>query len=76
MIFGGGKMYLVPKEKGGNRDDGQDLIEVLRSRGYGFVEVRDEMLKTDAQKSLKPRSNSKGGSRGPHQRRRVRKADE
>ena len=33
VAFGGGKRYLLPKEKGGARSDGEDLIQVLRSRG-------------------------------------------
>lgn len=50
VVFGGGKKYLTPKEMGGTRTDGENLIEVLRSRGYAFVENRDDMMKTQAQK--------------------------
>lgn len=43
VVFGGGKQYLLPEKQGGTRSDGANLIEVLRSRGYSFVETQDEM---------------------------------
>ena len=50
VVFGGGKKYLLPKEKGGMRTDGEDLVDLLRSRGYAFVENRDELSKVKAKK--------------------------
>ena len=50
VVFGGGKRYLLPKEKGGRRIDGEDLIEVLRSRGYAFVQTREEMMTVKGKK--------------------------
>ena len=50
VVFGGGKKYLLPKEKGGARTDGEDLVELLRSRGYAFVETRDDMVRVKANK--------------------------
>ena len=44
VVFGGGKQYLVPSSQGGKRTDGENLIDVLKSRGYGFVENRSDML--------------------------------
>ena len=43
VVFGGGKQYLLPEQQGGTRSDGDNLIKVLRSRGYAFVETKDEM---------------------------------
>lgn len=43
VVLGGGKKYLLPKPQG-SRTDGENLIEVLKSRGYGFVENRADML--------------------------------
>ena len=50
VVLGGGKKYLLPKEKGGTRADGEDLVEVLRSRGYTFVETRSDLLKVNGKK--------------------------
>ncbi|HEY3278087.1 MAG TPA: alkaline phosphatase [Syntrophorhabdaceae bacterium] len=45
VVLGGGKQYLVPKEKGGARTDGEDLTEVLRAKGYLIVHTREELEK-------------------------------
>jgi alkaline phosphatase len=50
VVFGGGKQYLVPSSQGGKRTDGENLIDVLKSRGYGFVENRSDMLAFDNKK--------------------------
>ncbi|MFH1157225.1 MAG: alkaline phosphatase [Pseudomonadota bacterium] len=44
VIFGGGKSYLLPTADGGKRTDGENLLQVLLSRGYQFVETRDQMM--------------------------------
>ena len=44
VVFGGGTRYLLPKEKGGSREDGEDLFEVLKSKGYAIVYTRDTMI--------------------------------
>jgi len=44
VVFGGGKQYLLPLEEGGKRKDGENMVNVLKSRGYSFVETRDQML--------------------------------
>lgn len=44
VVFGGGKQYLVPKSQGGARTDNENLIDVLKARGYGFVENREQLL--------------------------------
>jgi alkaline phosphatase len=50
VVFGGGKKYLVPTSEGGERTDGENLIDVLKSRGYGFVEKRSDMLAFNGKK--------------------------
>jgi alkaline phosphatase len=42
VVFGGGKRYLLPSPAG-SRTDGENLVEVLKSRGYAFVENRTDM---------------------------------
>lgn len=44
VIFGGGKQYLIPTAQGGKRTDGEDLIQVLKSRGYAVIENRNDLL--------------------------------
>lgn len=43
VVLGGGKQYLLPQSAGGTRTDGENLIDVLKARGYTFVETKDEM---------------------------------
>jgi alkaline phosphatase len=50
VVLGGGKKYLVPKGKGGARTDGEDLVEVLKSRDYDFVETKSAMRKSTSRK--------------------------
>jgi alkaline phosphatase len=50
VVLGGGKRYLIPWELGGARSDQTNLIDTLRSRGYAFVETRDELMKSRAKK--------------------------
>ncbi|MCX5804922.1 MAG: alkaline phosphatase [Proteobacteria bacterium] len=50
VVLGGGKKYLVPKGKGGARTDGEDLVEVLKSRGYDFVETIIAMQNSTSRK--------------------------
>jgi alkaline phosphatase len=45
VVLSGGRQYLLPREmKDGKRDDKENLIEVLKARGYSFVTTRDELL--------------------------------
>lgn len=44
VVLGGGKQYLLPTSQGGTRTDGENLLQVLQSRGYSIVETRSEML--------------------------------
>jgi alkaline phosphatase len=43
VVFGGGKRHLLPADMGGKRTDGENLLQVLFDRGYGFVETAEEM---------------------------------
>lgn len=45
VVFSAGKRYLVPREAGGARTDGENLLEVLKDRGYAFVETKEQMAK-------------------------------
>ncbi|MBP2634862.1 MAG: alkaline phosphatase [Firmicutes bacterium] len=43
VVLSGGRQYLLPKEQGGKRGDGENLIDVLKAKGYGFIENKEEM---------------------------------
>ncbi|MEM0449052.1 MAG: alkaline phosphatase [Methanomassiliicoccales archaeon] len=51
VVFGGGKQYLLPVAEGGKRTDGENLIEVLKGRGYTFVETREQLLSLSPSKT-------------------------
>ncbi|MBI4765788.1 MAG: alkaline phosphatase [Deltaproteobacteria bacterium] len=44
VVFGGGKQYLRPNTQGGKRTDKEDLIQVLKNRGFTFIEKRQDLL--------------------------------
>jgi alkaline phosphatase len=50
VVFGGGAQYLLPTSLGGRRTDGENLVDVLLSRGYAYVETADEMEASNAKK--------------------------
>lgn len=50
VVLGGGRKYLIPKAQGGTRTDGEDLLEVLKDRGYTIVHTRQQLQETQAQK--------------------------
>jgi alkaline phosphatase len=43
VVFGGGKRHLLPKEEGGRRLDGENLLARLQNWGYLLVENRAAM---------------------------------
>lgn len=51
VVFGGGKQYLLPTDLGGKRKDGENLVNVLKSKQVQFVETRDELMKLRAGKA-------------------------
>jgi len=50
VVLGGGKKYLLPKELGGTRKDGLNLLEELKSMGYKIVTNTEELLQVEANK--------------------------
>lgn len=50
VVLGGGEQYLLPKAMGGARTDGEDLITVLRQRGYDYVKTAEEMKSSTGDK--------------------------
>ncbi len=40
VVFGGGYKFLLPE----NRKDKENMIDVLKSRGYSVIRTRDEMM--------------------------------
>ena len=44
VVLSAGRQYMLPKALGGTRDDGINLIDVLKSHDYSVVSSRDEML--------------------------------
>jgi alkaline phosphatase len=54
VVFGGGARHLIPEGAsyettfgatwGGKRTDGENLMEVLKKRGYAFVDNKEDML--------------------------------
>ncbi|WP_051328460.1 alkaline phosphatase [Desulfatirhabdium butyrativorans] len=43
VAFGGGKSWLIPKEAGGKRADGEDLLQVLHHAGVQWVADRQQL---------------------------------
>ena len=43
VLVGGGTDYFLPKDKGGKRQDGKDVIEVFRGKGYQVVTSPSQM---------------------------------
>lgn len=50
VVLGGGKKYLLPKELGGTRKDGLNLLEELKNMGYKIVTNTEELLQVKADK--------------------------
>jgi alkaline phosphatase len=43
VALGGGMQDFLPESQGGKRTDGEDLLNVLREKGYQIVETTEEM---------------------------------
>lgn len=50
VVLGGGSMLLTPESDGGAREDGENLIKVLKKNHYDYVTTRDQLLKTNRAK--------------------------
>jgi len=47
VLLSGGMQYLIPKDvQGGRRDDKENLVDVLRGKGYSVITTRDELVST------------------------------
>lgn len=51
VVLAGGEQYLLPKGVGGGvRTDNENLVEVVKAKGYAYVTNRDQMLAASGQK--------------------------
>ncbi|MDH4421506.1 MULTISPECIES: alkaline phosphatase [Bacillus] len=50
VVLGGGKAALLPVKSDGIRKDGEDLIKVIREKGYDVVETKDALLHAKSNK--------------------------
>ncbi len=50
VVLGGGRKYLLPKRQDGTRPNPENLIEVLKGKGYAFVQTREELLRFEGKK--------------------------
>lgn len=50
VVLGGGKASLSPGDHHNARNDGEDLVEVINSEGYDFVENKQGLLKSKNKK--------------------------
>lgn len=53
VVLGGGKKFFVPKDSGGERGDGRNLVNELKAKGYAFAQNRDDLIGADAIKNGK-----------------------
>lgn len=52
VLFGGGKRHFLPKDLGGKREDGKNLIEEAKKMGYKFIETKEDLQKVSGDKVL------------------------
>lgn len=50
VVLGGGKAALQPTTSNGIRKDNEDLVKVIRGKGYDFVETKDALLNSKSNK--------------------------
>ncbi len=50
VVLGGGRDFALPKSAGGARRDGEDLIALLRQRGYQVATDREQLQKAGGEK--------------------------
>ena len=48
ILMGGGTQFYTPRESGGRRTDGRDLIAELESKGYARADDRDALMAADS----------------------------
>ena len=52
MVLGGGSSFFLPKADKGKREDGRNLIDEMKAKGYQFAGNLDELNKAEAGKPL------------------------
>ncbi|WP_372589787.1 alkaline phosphatase [Bacillus anthracis] len=50
VVLGGGKAALLPETDSGIRKDGEDLVKVIKNKGYDFVETKEALLGSKSNK--------------------------
>jgi alkaline phosphatase len=50
VVLGGGKEALIPGETKRNRKDGENLVDVIKQKGYTFVETREALMNAKGNK--------------------------
>jgi alkaline phosphatase len=50
VVLSGGSQYFLPKDQGGKREDGENLVEIIKSKGYVYVTNKDELAAVKAGK--------------------------
>ncbi|MGD2084769.1 MAG: alkaline phosphatase [Candidatus Aminicenantes bacterium] len=50
VVLSGGSKFLQPTAHGGFREDGEDLIKVLKENHYEYITTRDQLLNANAEK--------------------------
>jgi alkaline phosphatase len=53
VILGAGWSYFLPTEQGGRREDGKNLLDVVKRRGYTYVSMPEEFQRIDARTTEK-----------------------
>ncbi|BCS48330.1 alkaline phosphatase [Aeromonas jandaei] len=52
VVLGGGSSFFLPKADKGKREDGRNLINEMKAKGYQFAGNLDELNKAEADKPL------------------------
>ncbi|WP_071911611.1 alkaline phosphatase [Aeromonas sp. SCS5] len=52
VVLGGGSSFFLPKADKGKREDGRNLINEMKAKGYQFASNLDELNKAEAGKPL------------------------
>ncbi|MSS42805.1 alkaline phosphatase [Anaerosalibacter bizertensis] len=58
VILGGGKANFLDKNNNGKREDGRNLIEEAKGKGYKYVDTRENLKKVNDEKILGLFNNS------------------
>jgi alkaline phosphatase len=50
VVLGGGRRHLLPQDQGGKRTDGENLLEILKKRGYAVTADASELSRVKSGK--------------------------